>query len=179
MNEGARYGDERRGGMDRGPSADARAGEDPGRSDARSGGNPGRSGDPGRSDARSDDDPGRDGGSRRRADAGTGATHPAGERMRMPRRLAGALERVVAEEAPATLLAEVQRAWPRACGAAIAARAEPVAERSGTVTIACESGTWAQELELMGEQLRSRIEELVGVGRVAALRFTADLARHR
>lgn len=108
------------------------------------------------------------------ADIGPGA-----ERMRMPRRLAGALDRVLAEEAPATLLAEVQRAWPQACGAAIAARAEPVAERSGTITIACESGTWAQELELMGEQLRSRIDELIGAGRVVALRFTADLTRHR
>lgn len=99
--------------------------------------------------------------------------------MRMPRKLSGALERVVEEEAPATLLATVQRAWPSACGAAIAARAEPVAERSGTVTIACESGTWAQELELMANQLRARLDERIGAGRVVALRFTADLARHR
>jgi len=99
--------------------------------------------------------------------------------MRMPRRLAGALERVVEEEAPATLLAEVQRAWPQACGAAIASHAEPVSERSGTVTIACESGTWAQELELMGDELRARLDERIGADRVLALRFTADLARHR
>lgn len=99
--------------------------------------------------------------------------------MRMPRRISGALERVLAEEAPATLLADVQRAWPDACGEAIASRSEPVSERAGTVTIACESGTWAQELELIGEQLRSRLEQRIGVGRVVALRFTADLARHR
>ncbi|MCB0864228.1 MAG: DUF721 domain-containing protein [Solirubrobacterales bacterium] len=100
-------------------------------------------------------------------------------RMRMPRRLGGALERILDEEAPATLLAEVQRAWPGACGEAIAAHAEPVAERGGTVTIACESSTWAQELEMMGEQLRDRIAAAVGPGKVLALRFTADLARHR
>ncbi|MFN8149565.1 MAG: DUF721 domain-containing protein [Solirubrobacterales bacterium] len=100
-------------------------------------------------------------------------------RMRMPRRLGGALERVLDEEAPATLLAAVQRAWPDVCGEAIAAHAEPVAERAGTVTIACESSTWAQELEMMGEPLRERIAAAVGPDRVLALRFTADLARHR
>ena len=97
----------------------------------------------------------------------------------MPRKLGGALERVIAEEAPQTLLAEVQAAWPRACGPTIAARAEPVSERNGTVTIGCESGTWAQELELMGDQLRARIDEQIGADRVLGLRFTADLARHR
>lgn len=100
-------------------------------------------------------------------------------RMRMPRELSGVLGRVLDEEAPATLLADVQRVWPQVCGAAISAHAEPVAERSGTVTIACESGTWAQELELIGEQLRKRLAERIGADRVVALRFTADLARHR
>jgi predicted nucleic acid-binding Zn ribbon protein len=98
---------------------------------------------------------------------------------RAPRKLGGALERLVAEDAPKTLLAEVQSAWPRACGEAIAARSEPVSERGGTVTIACESGPWAQELELMGDLLRSRIDAILGDGRVTGIRFTADLARHR
>ncbi|MBA2524100.1 MAG: DUF721 domain-containing protein [Solirubrobacterales bacterium] len=96
-----------------------------------------------------------------------------------PRKLGGALDRLVAEDRPQTLLAEVQAAWPLACGEAIAARSEPVSERAGKVTIACESGPWAQELELMGDLLRSRIEGLVGEGRVLSIRFTADLARHR
>ncbi len=98
---------------------------------------------------------------------------------RAPRRLGGALERVVEQRAPKTLLAAVQRAWPEACGETIAARARPVAERDGRVTIACESGAWAQELELMGDPLRERLEALIGAGRVRALRFTADLSRHR
>jgi predicted nucleic acid-binding Zn ribbon protein len=97
----------------------------------------------------------------------------------MPQRLGGALDRLVTEDAPQTLLAEVQAAWPRACGEAIAARSEPVSERKGTVTIACESGPWAQELELMGDLLRERIDAFVGAGRVEAIRFTADLSRHR
>jgi predicted nucleic acid-binding Zn ribbon protein len=98
---------------------------------------------------------------------------------RAPRKLGGALERLVADDAPQTLLAEVQAAWPRACGETIAARSEPVSERNGTITIACESGPWAQELELMGDLLRERIDAIVGADRVLGVRFTADLARHR
>jgi predicted nucleic acid-binding Zn ribbon protein len=101
-----------------------------------------------------------------------------GER-RGPRRLGAALERVSAESAPRTLLAEVQRAWPEACGATIAANSEPVSERAGVVTIACGSGAWAQELELMGDVLRERIEARVEAPELRGLRFTADLARHR
>lgn len=96
-----------------------------------------------------------------------------------PRRLGSAFERLIAEGAPETLLAEVQTAWPGVCGPQIAARAEPVAERDGKVTIACESGAWAQELELMGDLLRERIDAAIGPDRVTALRFTADLSRHR
>lgn len=96
-----------------------------------------------------------------------------------PRRLSDSLADVLAERAPATLLADVQGAWPQACGRAIAAASEPVAEREGRVTIACESGAWAQELELMGETLKARLEAIVGENRVTALRFTADLSRHR
>lgn len=97
---------------------------------------------------------------------------------RGPRKLGGALDRVVERSAPQTLLAEVQAAWPEACGEQIAANSEPVSERGGVLTIACRSGAWAQELELMGDVLRPRIEALVGADRVVRLRFTADLARH-
>ena len=110
---------------------------------------------------------------------GGGDGGPGGPKQSGPRRLGSALERVVAEQAPATLLAEVQTAWPEVCGAAIAARAEPVAEREGRVTIACENGAWAQELEMMGDLLRERIDGAIGPDRVRGLRFTADLARHR
>jgi predicted nucleic acid-binding Zn ribbon protein len=96
-----------------------------------------------------------------------------------PRRLGGALDRFVGERAPQTLLAAVQGAWPAVVGPQIAARAEPVAERDGRVTIACESGPWAQELELMGDELKARIDAAIGAERVTSLRFTADLSRHR
>ena len=110
----------------------------------------------------------------------SGTGRPGGPRRPgTPRKLGSALERLVAEQAPPTLLAEVQTAWPGVSGPQIAARAEPVAERDGRVTIACESGAWAQELELMGELLRERIDAAIGPDRVTGLRFTADLARHR
>jgi predicted nucleic acid-binding Zn ribbon protein len=102
-----------------------------------------------------------------------------GARPGEPRRIGSALDRLVAERAPRTLLAEVQTVWPEVAGGPIAARTEPVAERDGRVTIACESGAWAQELELMGEPLLERIAAAIGPDRVRSLRFTADLSRHR
>jgi predicted nucleic acid-binding Zn ribbon protein len=98
---------------------------------------------------------------------------------RPPRRLGDAFGAVIATSAPRTLLADVQRVWPAVCGDAIAANSEPVAERGGRVTIACEGGAWAQELELMGELLRDRVNAALGGERLTGLRFTADLARHR
>jgi predicted nucleic acid-binding Zn ribbon protein len=89
------------------------------------------------------------------------------------------LRGILADAAPATLLAAVQRAWPAAVGARIAAQAEPVAEREGTVTIACRSATWAQELDLMQDQIRARINAGLSDREVSALRFTADAAGHR
>jgi predicted nucleic acid-binding Zn ribbon protein len=96
-----------------------------------------------------------------------------------PRRLGDSLARVLADGTPRTLLADVQTAWRAAVGETIAANSEPVSERAGTVTVACSAGAWAQELELMSETLKGRIEELIGEGRITGLRFTADLSRHR
>lgn len=98
---------------------------------------------------------------------------------RQPRRLGSALGRVAADRAPRTLLAEVQLAWARACGPAIAAEAEPVAEREGVITVACRSATWAQELDLIQARILESLAAELGEGRVVGLRFTADAARHR
>ncbi len=114
-----------------------------------------------------------------RAGRGRGGGCVSERPTRGPRPLGDSLARVLADSAPRTLLAEVQAAWPQACGEAIAQSSEPVAERSGTVTIACRNGAWAQELELMQEALLERLESVIGADRVAALRFTADLSRHR
>jgi Dna[CI] antecedent DciA-like protein len=78
-------------------------------------------------------------------------------RRRAPRALSTALEGVVRAAAPATLLARVQGAWTEVAGPRMAAAAAPVSEHDGVVTFACESGVWAQELELLGPDLLARL----------------------
>jgi predicted nucleic acid-binding Zn ribbon protein len=91
-------------------------------------------------------------------------------RRRGPRPLAAALDRLTAELAPATLLADVQRAWETAAGAAFAAQSEPIAERAGTITVACSSAVWAQELDLLSERVVERLNEELGRPAVKGLR---------
>jgi hypothetical protein len=88
-----------------------------------------------------------------------------------PRPIGRALENALPDARPAGLLAEVQSAWPTVAGAALAAAASPVSERAGTVTVACESAVWAQELELLGPDLARRLDDAVSGGRVERLRF--------
>lgn len=89
---------------------------------------------------------------------------------RAPRPLANALVPLQASLAPATLLAEVQRVWPEAAGAAIAREASPVAERGGVVTVACAASVWAQELDLMAPLLIERLNAAIEAGEVRRLR---------
>ena len=94
-----------------------------------------------------------------------------------PRPLAVALDRLTADLAPATLLAEVQRAWPQAAGEVFVAQSEPVAERAGVVTVACASSVWAQELDLLSERVVERLNETLGRSAVRGLRAQARPAR--
>jgi predicted nucleic acid-binding Zn ribbon protein len=91
-------------------------------------------------------------------------------RRRAPRPLGEALPGAISSAAPATPLAAVQSAWPEAVGERIAAAASPVAERDGTVTVACESATWAHELDLLEAQivgkLRSKLPPEMGFERL-------------
>ncbi|HEX2161094.1 MAG TPA: DUF721 domain-containing protein [Thermoleophilaceae bacterium] len=83
-------------------------------------------------------------------------------RRRSPRPLATALEQLGHAAQPPTLLARVQAAWAEEVGPAIAAEAQPVRERDGTVTIACRSAAWASELELLAPELRERLNGALG-----------------
>jgi predicted nucleic acid-binding Zn ribbon protein len=74
-------------------------------------------------------------------------------------------------------LAAVQLVWSEVAGRAIAAEADPVAERDGVVTVACRSAVWAQELDLMGPQLIERLNARLDPP-ISGLRFTADAARY-
>ena len=100
-------------------------------------------------------------------------------RRRAPRPLALALEACAAELAPATPLARVQRVWEQAVGEAVAREAEPVAMRGATLTVACHSAVWAQELDLMAGALVGALNEALGEPVVAALRCRADRAATR
>ena len=99
-----------------------------------------------------------------------------------PRSLGDAVRSLQRGAAPKTALATVQSVWERAVGGAVAAQALPVSERDGVLTVACRSATWAQELDLMQNELLERLlAELAKAGdetEIRALRFTADAARH-
>src|SRR5215207_11257489 len=78
-------------------------------------------------------------------------------RRRTPRPLAEALRGALDTVEPATPLAAVQSVWAGAVGERIAAAASPVSERDGVVTVACGSASWAQELDLLGEEISARV----------------------
>ncbi len=72
---------------------------------------------------------------------------------------------------PATLLAAVQGCWAEAVGERIAAEAHPVREREGTITVECRAATWAQELDLLQDELVAGLNQALGEARVARLRM--------
>lgn len=103
-------------------------------------------------------------------------------RRSRPERATSAFRTAIAASAPSTTLAAVQSVWRESVGAQVASQAQPTAERDGVVTVSCRSSTWAQELDLMQEQLLVRLNAaLTAAGGtdfvVERLRFTADAAR--
>jgi predicted nucleic acid-binding Zn ribbon protein len=98
-------------------------------------------------------------------------------RRRAPRPVASAVLTLTQRLAPATLLADVQRVWPQAAGAAVAGAAQPVSEREGTVTLLCSSAVWMQEIDLMGPVLVDALNEALGDDRVRAVRCVATAGR--
>jgi predicted nucleic acid-binding Zn ribbon protein len=97
-------------------------------------------------------------------------------RRRGPRPVSHALDALTAGLAPATLLAEVQRAWPGAAGAAFAPHTQPFRERDGEVTVACPEAVRAQELDLMSELVVERLNRALGRPAVRRLRVQARKA---
>ena len=83
-------------------------------------------------------------------------------RRRAPRPAAAAFRAARERAAPQTGLAAVQAAWAAAVGEQLAAVATPVSERAGTLTIECADAVWAQELDLMQEQLLERLRARLG-----------------
>jgi predicted nucleic acid-binding Zn ribbon protein len=92
-------------------------------------------------------------------------------RRRTPRQAGEAFRVARDRAAPRTGLAAVQAAWSSAVGERIAAVATPVSERQGTVTVDCSDGMWAQQLDLMQDQLLERLREALGERAPRALKF--------
>jgi predicted nucleic acid-binding Zn ribbon protein len=85
--------------------------------------------------------------------------------------VAHALDALTAGLAPPTVLAEVQRAWPAAAGELFAGKAQPYKESGGEVSVRCAEAVLAQELALMSEMVRERLNEALGRPAVTALRI--------
>lgn len=92
-------------------------------------------------------------------------------RRRAPRPASEAFRVARERAAPKTGLASVQAAWAETLGERLAAVATPVSERAGTLTVDCTDGVWAQELDLMQDQLLQRLQEVLGERAPQALKF--------
>jgi predicted nucleic acid-binding Zn ribbon protein len=92
-------------------------------------------------------------------------------RRRAPRPAASALRTALEQAAPKTPLAALQGAWKEVVGEQIAAVTNPVAERAGEATVSCTDSVWAQELDLMQEQLLERLRDRLGERAPKSLRF--------
>ena len=90
---------------------------------------------------------------------------------RVPRPASEALRAALQRAAPKTRLAAVQSVWGDVVGERVAAVAQPVSERQGVVTIVCADPIWAQELDLMQEQLQRGLREQLGEDAPGSLRF--------
>ena len=92
---------------------------------------------------------------------------------RAPRPFSIAIEDLRGKLEPVGGLAGVQSAWREAAGEAIAAAARPVSLRDGTLTLECESSVWAQEIQMMGEELAARVQEAAPDAGVVKIRCVA------
>jgi predicted nucleic acid-binding Zn ribbon protein len=90
---------------------------------------------------------------------------------RSPRPLATAIEPLVRSLAPATPLARIQRCWPRLAAALpAAAEGSPTNLRGRVLTVTCTASVWAQELQLMGQEVLALLNAELGEELVRELR---------
>ncbi len=91
---------------------------------------------------------------------------------RNARPISAALSGVLEQAAPKTPLAAIQMAWPKAVGPAIDRVASPVSERDGEVTVSCASASWAEQLDLLQNELLGKLQTALGdAPEVRAMRF--------
>jgi predicted nucleic acid-binding Zn ribbon protein len=87
-----------------------------------------------------------------------------------PRLLSTALGELASSLAPTSTLARVQAVWEQVTGPAITSEARPTAERDGVVTVTCAAAVWAQELDLMADELVPRLNAALGKDAIRELR---------
>jgi predicted nucleic acid-binding Zn ribbon protein len=93
-------------------------------------------------------------------------------RRSTPRPISAALSHLGDRLAPQSALASAQAGWERAVGAQIAVHCQPAFERSGTLTVDCESAVWAAELQMQGQEILAALNAALGPDcELAALRF--------
>jgi predicted nucleic acid-binding Zn ribbon protein len=90
------------------------------------------------------------------------------------RGIGDAIRAARADAEPATPLAAVQAVWSETVGERIAARAWPLRERDGVLTVGCAAATWAQELDLLQAELLPRLNAALGPRELTGLRFVVD-----
>jgi predicted nucleic acid-binding Zn ribbon protein len=91
-------------------------------------------------------------------------------RRHTPRRISLALDDLAGSLAPATTLARTQQVWASAVGSPIAEAGLPSAEREGVLTVTCTDAVWAAELDMMGSQVVTRLNEALGEDLIRRLR---------
>jgi predicted nucleic acid-binding Zn ribbon protein len=97
-------------------------------------------------------------------------------RRRAPRAAGSAFRTALERAAPKTKLAAVQAAWLDAVGERVAAAARPVEEGGDAVVVVCSDPVWAEELDLMQEQLLARLRQRLGEQAPLRLRFRVEEA---
>jgi predicted nucleic acid-binding Zn ribbon protein len=96
-------------------------------------------------------------------------------RRSAPRPASRAFRAALSQAAPKTRLAAAQTVWEEAVGEQLAAATRPVSERNGQLTVVCENAVWAEELDLMQEQLLTALRERLGEDAPRSLRFRVDV----
>lgn len=100
---------------------------------------------------------------RRRRDKEAG---PAGAPVPLADVLAARLEQLAGSD-----MVRACRAWNTVAGEAVRAAASPARLSRGTLTVACDSSVWAQELTLMAPEILERMRDLDPDVAVQRLRF--------
>ena len=98
-------------------------------------------------------------------------------RRRSPRPAAPAFRAALEQVAPKTRLAAVQAAWADVVGERIAAAARPTPEGRDGMVVVCSDHVWAEELDLMQEQLLARLRDRLGEQAPERLQFRAEDGR--